>query len=204
MIKNQTTFSNVFMPFFTKRYEALSKSFDIAHLLRFICLFVPMYYINLFVWGITDPRNYYSPFIDNYLNYISWIDNSILYTSNLIVHAFGLNSFVIGKLIKIPAGAGVWLMPPCTGLGIMSFWIAFVVSHRLHWKIKFYWSLTGVAIIWFVNCWRIAVLLMSLQNKWATFKFLDHHEMFNIAAYCVVLLLIYLFNKRSRKEISCN
>ncbi len=236
MIKNQATFSNVFISSFTNMYKVLSKNFDIAHLRRFICLFVPIYYINHFVLSITDPGylqnmssnlkgsreligplseyvnklklsiypHYYSPFIDNYLNYISWIDSSILYTSNLIVHAFGLHSFVIGKVIKIPAGASVWLWPPCTGLGIMSFWIAFVFSHRLHWKIKLFWSLTGIVIIWFVNCWRIALLLMSLQNKWKTFKFIDHHEMFNIAAYSVILLLIYFFSKRSRKEMSYN
>ena len=179
----------------------LLKSFDYKYILKFVILFVPLYYFHIAFRGITDPKNLYSPFVDQHLNYIAWFEGSILKTSNIIVHFEGLKSYVIGNIIRIENGASVLFWPACAGLGIISFWIAFVVSHKLNWKIKLFWTLIGVFAIWFINTWRIAILLIALQNRWNATRYIDHHDMFNIVAYILIIGLIYLFNSKKNKYI---
>lgn len=171
-----------------------------AYLVKFALIFIPLYYFNLFFWGITDPRNYYSPFADHYLNYISLITASILHTSNFINHLLGIHSVVQGNVIGVYNVASLTMEPPCVGLGIMSFWVALILPYKSSLKRRIYWCIGGVIAIWFINCCRVSLLMYSLQKNWNTAKYIDEHDLFNYAAYAVVLLLIYLFNTDSNRK----
>ncbi len=175
------------------------KYFDFHYFLRLISILILLYYFNFFFRGITDPKNFYSPFIDHNLNYVTWLRSSILYTSNILAHAFGLNSHVDGKIIKVFKGAGVILNLPCLGLGIISFWIAFIFAHRNNFVIRFQWCIIGIVAIWFINCLRISLLLLALQNKLEVNKYINHHDLFNYIAYAAIILLIYFFNAKNNK-----
>ena len=182
--------------------KALSRYFDFAYFFRFALLFVGLYYCHIFFNGIISREgNYYSPFLDQYLNYIRWFTLSILYAAKFIIHTVGVDSYIQGsQVIKSPSGSGVNLWLPCLGLGIISFWIAYVVAQTATLKKKVYWCLGGIAAIWLINCLRIAVLLLSLEHGWEKNKFLDHHEIFNLAAYAVIFTLIVLFNRQDKNQ----
>lgn len=169
------------------------KYIDFTFLTKFILLFFPLYYFHILFLGITDPNNYYSQFLDEKLNYIKWLTSSINYTASLITHFFGINAIVNQKVIYVLSGANVYLEFPCLGLEIMSFWIAFVIAHKISWQRKFYWSLSGIAAIWFLNCWRIALLLIALQNWPPGANQINHHDIFNSVSYVIICLFIYLF-----------
>lgn len=151
--------------------------------------------------GITDPNNLYSPFLANYLNYISWISSSILNTANLIDHLLGLNSYVSENIIETTSGARVILSYDCLGLGIISFWIAYIIADISSWQNKILWSISGALLIWFINCWRIAILLLALQNKWNASQNIDHHQVFNYVSYVIIFLLIMYYNYINTKSI---
>src|SRR5690349_18090485 len=193
--------------------KAINKYVDIVHYLKFFLFFIPLYTFQVFYLGIVTPGGgLYSPFLERFLNFFGWITNSILYVSNLIVQFFGLPSYVKvfhtinGFLyqLKIKDGATVTVYGPCIGLGIVSFWIAYVLFHKLSWKKKLVWCAIGSFAIWFINCWRIAILLYASENKWPANPFMDHHFMFNCVAYAIIILLIYLFNQWYSKEQDAN
>lgn len=176
------------------------KYFDFRYFIRFVLILLLIHYFDIFFRGITDPKNIYSPFIDHNLNYVSWLRNSILHTSNILAHTFGLNTHVDGKIIKVFKGSSVVLNLPCLGLGIMSFWIAFIFAHQKNFAVRLQWGLIGVLAIWLINCLRISLLLVALQNKWKVNKYIDHHDLFKLVAYAAIGLMIYFFSRKNNQE----
>lgn len=190
------------MPVLSFRKHSVSSYFDVTYFVRFILLFLALYYFNVLYIGIVDWRgSVYSPFLDKNLNYIEWLRNSILYTSNMIAHILGLKSYVsLPFRVKIFQGPYVETVYACLGLGIMSFWVAFVSAHQADWKRKALWIAIGTFSIWFINCWRIALLLLALQYRKAINGYFNHHTLFNIVAYLLIAFLVYLHAKNMRKN----
>jgi exosortase/archaeosortase family protein len=183
-------------------FKEISKYVDLSFLLRFLALFVPAYLFHTAYLGITDPNNYYNAFLDQNLNYIKWATASINHTAGVITHFFGVDATVDGRLFYVQNGARVLLEFPCLGLGIMSFWVAFIVAHNVATAKKVLWSLGGVLAIWVLNCFRIAILLISMQNSWRTNSYFDHHDIFNFVSYILIGLLIYRFYATTNKNVS--
>ncbi|ADB39508.1 exosortase/archaeosortase family protein [Spirosoma linguale] len=174
---------------------------DGAYLVKLILVFTSLYYFNIFYWGLTDPQNQYSYFLDHYLNYISWFQQSILYMANLLTHLAGLPTFVdLPQQIRTASGATVIISFDCLGFGVLSFWTAYIVAQTGTWKNKLAWCLTGIGIIWFVNCCRIALLLFALEKNWPESQYIDHHDLFNVAAYGIILTLMYFHNQQASRN----
>ncbi len=90
----------------------------------------------------------------------------------------------------------------CAGLGIMSFWTAFIVAQNTCWRKKVAWCVAGILSIWIINCCRIALLFVALQSKWHVNKFMDHHELFNLCAYAIIIIMMFLYNKEGKLKIA--
>ncbi len=172
---------------------------DLAFFGKFLLIFIPLYFANLLFWGLVDPNNYYSFFIDNYLNYFDWITATILHTSNLMVHAAGINAVVDGNLLVVKNSNILQMEPACIGISNMIFWIAFIFagSNTVRYKIK--WSLIGIGAIWLLNCIRVAGLLYVLEHNLISASNVDTHEEFNYATYAVIILLIWIVNSKLGK-----
>ena len=181
-----------------------SSYFDIVFFAKLIVLFLAFYYFNILFLGITTAEGrFYSPFLEHNLNYVSWLTSSILYVANAIDHFLGINSYVQNAYnIKTYSGASVTVWLPCLGLGVMSFWVAFIIADVNSWKKKLYWVLAGIAAIWFINCLRIALLVLALEKNWYQNTYIDHHTIFNIAAYIIILFMIWLYYKKNKNEIN--
>ena len=176
------------------------KYLDLHYLFKFVIVFVTLYYFNVFFLGITTPDGrLYSSFLENYLNYIAALRSSILYVSQVFLSLFHFDTYIEGTQIIRSANAAVEMWLPCLGLSISSFWIAFVVAHKISGRIKFLWCIVGVAVIWFINCCRIALLLLALDKKWYHGTMLDHHTAFNIVSYVVIGFMAFSFVKRTGK-----
>ena len=169
--------------------------FDWAFFGRFLLIFLPLYTVNHYYWGLIDPKNYYSPFLAKYFNYFSVITSSILHTSNLFLHWLGISSLINGKIIYVINGKSLSMDVPCIGLGIMFFWIAFITAGASLARRKIAWCLGGLAAIWLINCLRVTILLYSLEKNWNIGRFVDAHDMFNYSAYAVILFFIWLESK---------
>ena len=65
-------------------------------LLKFLLVFAACYYGTLAWIGLTVPGGSYSPFIDKYLDYITWIRDSLLYGSKFQLSVFGIDTYIAG------------------------------------------------------------------------------------------------------------
>ena len=183
--------------------KKLSKYVDVSYCIRFILLLSSLYYFNIFYISVIDEKGLiYSSFLDNHFNYISWLRNSFLYTSSLIVQAFGIDSVVDAPYhLRTVKGSFVEMVYACLGFGLMSFWVAFVVCDKAPVKTKIIWCAGGILCIWFINTWRVALLLIALEHHWKVNALMDHHTLFNIVGYSLIAFLISRYIKNTRKDI---
>ena len=99
------------------------------------------------------------------------------------------------------AGACIIAMD-CVGYGVYSFWIAFVAANRgKFWK-KTLWILLGVIVLWFINVIRITLFLVAINKGWPMPLGIDHHTWFNIVAYLMIFILIWLYDKSFTHRVS--
>ena len=87
----------------------------------------------------------------------------------------------------------------CVGIGVMSFWAAFVLATVMtSLKQKITWLFSGLLLLWVINVLRIGLFLVARNRAWDMPLSLDHHTWFTIFAYGAIFGMIYVFEK-SRK-----
>jgi exosortase/archaeosortase family protein len=173
----------------------------ILYLLRFIICFCVLYYGTFVLIGLATPGGYYSPFVHDYFNYIGWLRFALLYCSKIVLSLLGYNTFIYGFYsLRTYNGPGVHLVYSCIGYGIMSFWIAFIFANEARWQKKTKWIVAGLLSIFIINVVRISLLLIAVNNKWPNHFNLDNHTLFNIAAYILIFILIYFFDKSQKND----
>jgi len=166
-------------------------------IVKFLVLFLGLHYGNEFYIGITAPGGFYVPFLEEHLNYVSWIRHSILFGAKLISDIIGFEAYIDGPFhLRASTGEGVQMVYSCIGLGIMSFWAGFVLAHNVNWKKRLLWTFIGLVLIWTVNCFRVAIILVATVKRWNPNKYLDHHDTFNLIAYFLVFILVLLFLRK--------
>ncbi len=170
-------------------------------IIKFLCMFILLYYFNLFFISITARKsNALYLFLKLHLDYIDWLRYSILKVSEVICKIVGIKCHLEGDfVIKLDSKlGGLKMVYKCIGYGVMSFWIAFVVANKTRFINKIVWIIIGCTSIWLINCFRVVLLLAALENRLPISRFLDHHTLFNIFAYGLIFLLIYVFIKREK------
>jgi exosortase/archaeosortase family protein len=180
-----------------------SALFDFKYLIRFSLIFLCLFYFNYYYIGALTPEHFYLPFCDHYLNYFSWIRQSILFSSNLIAHGFGLHSYIADEThLRVWHGTSLFVGLPCLGIGVMIFWTAFVLADESAWKKKIAWWLGGILAVWCINSFRVAFILLAFQNNWKTITHMDHHTAFNILSYLFIFLMMFLYFKKNSRSLT--
>jgi exosortase/archaeosortase family protein len=152
------------------------------------------------VEGLAKPGNYYSSFIERYLDYPSWLRATLLWGSKLFVGIVGYNSVITDAYhLRIVGGGSVQLIYACLGVGVMSFWLAFVVANKGNWKKKMIWVIGGFLCIWIINVLRIGLVLIQNNTRKEMMFGLDNHTFFNILSYVAIFGLILLYDKSFKK-----
>jgi exosortase/archaeosortase family protein len=174
-------------------------------MIRFTAIFCFCYFGTLLVIALASPNGYYSPFVDKYLDYVSWIKLSLINTTRLILSVFGIGAHTEpGFLVRINGGAAVFIAMDCVGYGVYSFWIAFVAANNgTFWK-KMKWIVPGVLILWLINVIRITLFLLAINRGWPMPFGIDHHTWFNIVAYLMIFFLIWLYDRESGNNVFGN
>lgn len=148
--------------------------------------------------GLCAPGKYYSPFADNYLNYISLLRASLLNAAKIITGLFGFATYFVNEYtLRVVNGSGIKMIYSCLGFGVMSFWTAFVLAGNQELSSKVKWLIMGLAILWAINVLRISLLLIANNKHWPIPLF-DHHTWFNLLAYGLIFLLMWLYDKQYR------
>lgn len=186
----------------------INRYFDLSFLMKFIALFALFYYTNMFFVDLTLPGKSYNAWFVEHANYIYWITGSIMHTANLMTQAVGLDTHVVNtRYLVVPGGHSLFMNWQCVGLGIFSFWAAFVLANGMNRSQKIKWGIGGFLAIWFLNCCRTALLMIALENNWKEWKqgwkhgrTLDHHDLFNYGCYVVLLGMIWFFYKKFKNK----
>lgn len=186
----------------------INRYFDFSFLLKFLTFFAVFYYTNMYFVGLTLPGENHNPYFTEHLNYINWITGSIMYTANLITQSVGLDTHVVNtRYLVVPGGHSLFMNWQCVGLGIFSFWAAFILANGMNLKRKMLWGIGGFLVIWFLNVCRTALLMVALENNWKEWKqgwkhgrSIDHHDLFNYGCYVILLGMIYLFYKKFKPK----
>ncbi len=184
--------------------KTINRYFDLSFALKFLVLFAVFYYANMYFVRLILPGEHYNAFADRHLNYIDGITGTIMHTANFLTRAVGIDTHVVEPRYLVgPAGNKLVMGWPCVGLGILSFWAAFVLANKMTLRKKLIWLMSGFLVIWILNCLRTALLMIALEKNvkewkksWAFGRTLDHHDLFTYACYIFLFGLIYFFYRR--------
>ena len=167
--------------------------------IKFLVLFLAFYYGTKFLSGLATPGGYYIPFIEKYVDYVSWLRHSLVYGATYIAALFGYQTEILpGFLLKVVNAKGVFVSYSCAGYGVMSFWAAFVIANTNPIIKKLLWLLGGLLMLWVINTTRIGLFLVSINKGWPMPLGLDHHTWFNIFAYLAIFIMMYFFDRNSK------
>ncbi len=173
----------------------------LTYLIKFLLIFVCIYF-GLQIWiGLSIPGGTYSNFVDGYLDFFHFLRISLLRGAEVVANLFGYTTNEEpGYLIRVVNGRGVIISYSCAGIAVMSFWAAFVLANSLSFKKKIFWLISGILIIWIINVLRIGLFLVALNKKWPMPLGIDHHTWFNIAAYGAILTMMYFLDKKTSRQ----
>lgn len=174
------------------------------YLVKFIVVFCVCYFGTLAVIGLAARGALYSPFVEKYLDFVSWIKLSLIHATGFILSLVGIPTQTEpGFIIRFAGGNGVHIARDCVGYGVYSFWIAFIVANRGSFSKKSLWIIGGLFGLWFINVVRITLYLTSLNRGWPMPFGIDHHTWFNIFAYALIFLMIWIYDRSfSQRKIN--
>lgn len=174
----------------------------LMYLLKFAGVFCILYFGTLAVIGLSTPGGYYNSYIER-LNFIDWLRKSLLYGSKALLGLFGFKTEVEGLyILRAKHGGAVRMVYQCIGYGVMSFWAAFVFANTATISKKLKWILGGWILVWCINVIRVSLLLAAINNKWSMPVKIEHHTIFNIVAYTLILVMIYFFDRSQFRVFS--
>ena len=173
--------------------QQTGKNQPLRFLITFALLFPAFYYFNILYWGITLPGNHYSLFLATHFNYISGFRVLLLHSSAQILNWLGFTA-ITNQYQLLVAGHGVLnITYSCLGLGLVSFFSAFVIAYPKPWRLKWFFLLCGVLGIQLLNITRFVVLAIFWNRRNA--PIIDHHTLFNIFIYIAIAITLYFWVK---------
>jgi len=171
------------------------------YLAKFAGVFCICYFGTLAIIGLASPVGLYSPFVEKYLDYVSWIKHSLIHATGFILSLFHIPTETRpGFFIRFVGGHGVFIAMDCVGYGVYSFWAAFVVANKGSFVKKTIWIVGGIISLWFINVVRITLFLTSLNRGWDMPFGIDHHTWFNIFAYLLIFFMIWIYDRSLKRE----
>ncbi len=169
-------------------------------LIIFVVLSAGFYgYVGL----ITPGGKTFSPFLAELPDVTTWFTSFIAKSAKFLLEISGYNVYQKSPSnVTIQGSRGVTILWACLGFGVMSFWTAFVAAHKNPIKYTLKWIAGGVAALIAINIIRIMLIALAFHHNWAMISSFDAHSSFNIAAYVLIFLLMFLFIRDNNKRNS--
>jgi exosortase/archaeosortase family protein len=143
--------------------------------------------------GLMAPGRFYSPFLAVHLNYIDGLRLLLIGCAVKILGWLGFIAIHNTDEILVAGRGFLRIAYSCLGLGVSSFFAAFVIAYPKPIKIKVIFLLTGIAGIEILNVIRF-VLLVLFWNGHKN-QIIDHHTLFNAFIYIVIACVLYFWVK---------
>jgi len=170
-------------------------------LLTFGGCFAFLYYLNLFLIGLMAPEGrFYSAFFEQHYDYITGLRHILIESASWILQQRGYTTFTTDYWLRVSGYGGVIIIYSCLGYGVMSFFTAFVVAWPKSLKSKLWFLPAGLLIIQLLNITRF--MLLCLYWRGSVFRgMIDHHDLFNIILYLILLCIIYFWVRKSGENV---
>lgn len=159
-----------------------------------------LYYLNLFLIGLSaEGGTFYAPFLQEHFDYISGLRYVLIQTSEWVLQRFGYNTFTTDFWLRVSGHGGVIVVYSCLGYGVMSFFTAFVLAWPKSLNSKLWFLPAGLLLIQTLNIIRF--IMLALFWKGSIFRgVIDHHDLFNIILYLILLSFIYFWARKTRED----
>lgn len=161
---------------------------------------------NLFMNSvISEGGKYYNAFFAENFNYIQGLRTILITPAVWIIKLFGFYAINNEMDVMVVDGPMLRVNYSCLGLGVMSFFTAFVIAFPAKLKAKIRLFIIGTIMIYLLNVGRIAglgVLLGFFKSQRDNFTY--HHEVFNVIVYLCIFLLLYLYIRKNTTSLSKN
>ena len=168
------------------------KSKAVKFSITFITLFLVFYYFNIGFFSVTSPAStHYNSFIADNFNYIRLLRHMLLLCTSFLLRCAGFYT-VINEYELLAAGRGsIRLVYSCLGLGVMSFFTAFVLAYPKAFKRKVCFLIAGLFVIQLLNILRMAIVALFWGRK--AQHIIDHHIIFNGIIYVIIGIGLYFW-----------
>ncbi|RZK63157.1 MAG: exosortase/archaeosortase family protein [Pedobacter sp.] len=94
--------------------------------------------------------------------------------------------------LKVQNHAGFRLVYSCLGYGICSCFSAFALSVPDPFRYRYIFLFIGISSIFILNISRLVIVAIYYHAKFNIMG-LDHHDIFNIITYAMIMLCSYLY-----------
>ncbi|MES2278828.1 MAG: hypothetical protein V4592_22545 [Bacteroidota bacterium] len=178
----------------------------IKFIITFLALFLVFYYFNILFFGLTSKGgSHYNAFLAGHFNYIDGLRWLLIKLSAVLLKFFGY-TVVSNKYELLVAGHSmIQIVYTCLGLGVVSFFAAFVIAYPKQLKPKLIFLFAGILGIELLNVIRFAFLALFWDNR--KNQIVDHHTVFNIFIYIVIMIALYFWvtsTKTNKTNVGAN
>ena len=168
------------------------KSKPVRFSITFIVLFLAFYYFNIGFFSITSPQSSnYNSFIADNFNYIRVLRHVLLLCTSFLLRCAGFGTVINEYQLLVAGRGGIRLVYSCLGLGLMSFFAAFVIAYPKAFKRKIAFLVAGLFVIQALNILRMALVALFWTRK--AQHIIDNHIIFNGIIYLIIALALYFW-----------
>ena len=171
----------------------------------FLAIFLIFYYFNIYYFAATTPTSrHYNPFLANNLDYIKGLRLILLDTSTYILNLLGFTAIHDNYIMLVSGHGSIQVVYKCLGLGVISFFAAFVIAYPKPLKAKIIFIITGIVLLQILNVIRFMLLAVFWTKANSTL--IDHHTIFNFIIYLIVAISLYFWVKKpvNKKQHATN
>ena len=168
-------------------------------ILKFLVLFITMYTCCYAVIGLSSPANFYLPFVQKHLDFISVLRNFTLKGAQLLLQLFHVNSKIGRYTIQAYPGNTVRMVYSCVGYGLLSFWWSYIISIPLKNIQKSILLVGGSLFIITCNIIRISLLAYPICINNLN-KNIEHHQLFNTIIYTLLFIMTIAVARFTEKQ----
>jgi len=157
--------------------------------------FLFSYFFKFWI-GLCAPGGFYWAFADEYLNFIRAYRHLLIGGAAVICDILGLTYLTNDTALRIVGHGGIKIVYSCLGFGIISMLIAlaFAVPYQ-KLKTRFLFLFAGLLLFSLLNITRLFVV--AYYARQAAKLTIDHHLIFNLSCYFLILIGIYWWIKQS-------
>ena len=181
-----------------QEFTAAKKQAD-RKAIKFIVILFILYILfsqgNLFMFSVMTPTGrFYNTYIAEHFDYIQGLKTALIKPAVWIIKLFGFYAIHNEMDVLVINGPYLRINYSCLGLGVMSFLAAFSIAYPKPVKEKWIFFIAGIIVVQLLNVVRF--VLLALYWDMRTTKIIDHHTIFNVVIYIIILVSIYFWTKR--------